>query len=236
MTASGKRVLILQHAEPEGPGRILRALREVGVGHVLVRSDLGEAVPRTLDGFGGLVLMGGPQGVYEEHIHPFLRAERELVEHGLASRIPILGVCLGSQILANALGSPVKPGGRIELGWRPVSLSAQTSQDSVLQHLPAVFTPFHWHGDVYPLPSSTLPVGSSEMTAVQGFVLDSRVYGLLFHLEVAERQVAAMAEAFPGDVRRAGLDTAGLMSDTARHAPGLEVTAMKVFRSWAMLV
>src|SRR5882672_9186119 len=103
-------VRVLQHIGPEGPGRIADAMTERGIGVAVTRPDLGEPVPARLDGAAGLLVMGGPMGVYEVERYPYLADERRLIEHALREEIPVLGVCLGSQLLAATLGARVAPG------------------------------------------------------------------------------------------------------------------------------
>jgi GMP synthase (glutamine-hydrolysing) len=230
------RVLVLQHAEPEHLGLIAQALEEAEIGYECLRTDQGGPVPATLDGYQGLVIMGGPQSVYEEDAFPYLKAEKTLARRAIAAGLPALGVCLGSQILAEVLGAEVRPSSTFELGWRPVTLSSEARRDPVLGCLPERVTALHWHGDVYDLPPGTRSIGSSDMTPVQGFVAGANVYGLLFHLEAAEEQVWAMAQTFPQDVVRGGLRVEELLAQTQVHAPALRKHALAVFRAWAGLV
>src|SRR5580658_516385 len=110
------RVLVLQHVSVEGPGKILDSLRAAGASHDIVRIDLGAPVPSKLDSFAGLVVMGGPMSVYEASRYPHVRDELGLIEDALRRGAPVLGVCLGSQLLAAALGARVYPSGRKEIG------------------------------------------------------------------------------------------------------------------------
>jgi GMP synthase (glutamine-hydrolysing) len=229
-------VLVLQHAEPEHLGRIADALTDEGVEFAYLRPDLGQPIPERLNGFHGLVVMGGPQSVYEEDKFPYLAAEKALTRHAIEMERPILGVCLGSQLLAEVLGSRVYPGGTFELGWKKVTLSPEAGDDRVFGALPSTITPLHWHGDIYELPPGATSVGSSEMTPVQGFVSQGRFYGLLFHLEITPAQLSMMVEGFPDDVRRGGTTPAALLAEAAERAELLREHGQAVFRRWASLV
>ena len=231
-----KRVLVLQHADPEHPGLILEALRNVGAQVKTIRTDLAQPAPPSLDAYAGLIIMGGPQSVYEEDKYPYLRAEKQLARQAIDNNIPLLGVCLGSQVIADVLGSEVHPGPAPEIGWKPVRRSEQAANNPILSALPETFTPLHWHGDIYDLPKSATPIASSEMTATQGFTYNQNVYALLFHLEMTEQQITEMAAQFPEDIRRANLEPATLLSQTPANAAALKPIATKIFTRWAALL
>jgi GMP synthase (glutamine-hydrolysing) len=231
-----KRVLVMQHAEAEHLGAIAEALVAEEVECSCIRGDLGESVPETIDGFQGLILMGGPQGVYEEARFPFIRAEKLLTQQAINRDLPVLGVCLGSQILAEVLGSTVRPSGSFEVGWRDVALTNECANDPVLSPLPRSIVPLHWHGDIYDLPPGAKSIGSSEMTPVQGFVVKERFYGLLFHLETTMDQLMTMIEGFPDDLRRGGMTAEILIKQAPDRMAALRDPRSQVFRRWAALV
>ena len=231
-----RRVLIFQHAEPEHPGLITTALESVGVESEIIRTDLGGALPPSLEGSDGLIIMGGPQSVYEEDRFPFLKGEKLLAREAVDKGKPMLGVCLGSQIIADVLGADVRPGGGMELGWRDVRRSPAVADDEVLSSLPDSFTPMHWHGDVFDLPAGAASIGGSDMTPVQGFVYGRHVYALLFHLEMTEHQIRQMAELFPDDLHRANVDRETLLDEIPARLEALRVTALNVFASWTRLL
>jgi GMP synthase (glutamine-hydrolysing) len=236
MESNNKRVLVLRHAEPEHLGSIAQALTQEGIAYTYLRPDHGEMIPSNLDGFSGLILMGGPHSLCEQDQFPFLNAEKSLARNAISTNRPVLGVCLGSQILSEVLGSRVYPGRVFELGWKKVTMSMEAAEDPVLGHLPTEIIPLHWHGDVYDLPLGSKPIGSSEMTPVQGFVSGQRFYGILFHLEAEFEQVTAMVAAFPEDVLRGGVTPAALVAEAPERVQALQKTGMEVFRRWALLV
>jgi GMP synthase (glutamine-hydrolysing) len=196
----------------------------------------GEPVPEGVGDAAGVVLMGGPASVYEQDRYPFLRDELRLLEDALRHGTPILGVCLGSQLLAAALGAPVRPGAAPELGWHAVTLEDAAASDRLFTGLPRSFVAFHWHGDVFDLPAGATWLARSEQTLHQAFRYGENAYGLLFHLEVTEELVGAMLRAFPEDVHRAGADPAAVMADARRHLPALRPLAFTVFGRWADLL
>lgn len=203
-------VPVLQHVAVEGPGRIAAALVRAGRVTRAVRLDLGDPVPVGPDGLDGLVVLGGPMGVRDVDAHPHLRAELDLLADCVDAGVPVLGVCLGSQLLAAALGAAVGPSGSLELGWRPVQHLPGAADDPVLGPLPDPFPALHWHGDVLDLPAGAVPLARSDRTDLQAFRMGDTAYGLLFHLEAEPAQVSAMARAFPDDLGAAGVTAADL--------------------------
>lgn len=236
MSDSIPRVLALQHADPEHPGLIADAVHGIGGTLETVRGDLGQTAPSSLEGYSGLIIMGGPQSVYEEDTFPYLRDEKRLVRQAIDNNIPLIGVCLGSQIIADVFGAEVHPSGGVEIGWKDVTRSAEITDDPVLSPLPQTFTPLHWHGDVYDLPDGATSIGSSEMTPVQGFTYGETTYALLFHLEMTGQQITEMATLFPDDVRRGALQPETLLSETPAHTAALKPIASEIFTRWAKLI
>jgi GMP synthase (glutamine-hydrolysing) len=146
--------------------------------------------------------------------------------------VPVLGICLGAQLLAAALHAPVRPSGSVELGWLPVRHLPGAADDPLVHALPDPFPALHWHGDEMGLPAGAVPLARSEATALQAFRVGDRAYGLLFHLEADEAQVAAMAAAFPHDVAAAGLTASAL----AAQAPDVGALADALLDRWVALL
>jgi GMP synthase-like glutamine amidotransferase len=138
-----------------------------------------------------LVVMGGPMNIYEEERYPWLAAEKRFIAQAVAAGKTLLGVCLGAQLIADALGAAVVRGPHPEIGWFPVIKDPAADRTKVGRVLPASFDAFHWHGDSFRLPDGAAPLGRSEACACQGFVYKQRVLALQFHLETT----AASAEA-----------------------------------------
>ncbi|MCS7173657.1 MAG: gamma-glutamyl-gamma-aminobutyrate hydrolase family protein [Armatimonadetes bacterium] len=226
-------VLVVQHAEVEAPGLLGEVLRARGHGLRVLHPYRGDPIPKPPLMAAGLVLLGGPMGVYEQDRYPFLRAELQLLEDAVSQGKPVLGVCLGSQLLAAALGAQVRPGPGLELGWHPVRLEAAAAEDPLFAGLPRSFWAFHWHGDVFDLPDGAIWLARSERTLYQAFRYGEGAYGLLFHLEVTEAMVRAMVRAFPQDLERAGIDPEAVSSEAERYAPALRDLGLRVFGRWA---
>ncbi|HEV7363384.1 MAG TPA: type 1 glutamine amidotransferase [Solirubrobacteraceae bacterium] len=211
-----RRWAVLQHVPFEGPGLIATVARERGIDLAVVRLDRGEALPAVTD-VGGLVAMGGPMGVGESAEHPWLTGERALLAMAVARGVPVLGVCLGSQQLAAALGAEVTHGPEQEIGLGRVELTPEGRADPVLgpaaeggPGLPVV----HWHGDTFDLPPGAARLASSDRYPNQAFRAGPRAYGLQFHVEVDRALAAAWEPHLPAGVklaepRRAEVERAG---------------------------
>jgi GMP synthase (glutamine-hydrolysing) len=177
--------------------------------------------------------MRRPMGVYEQEQYPFLRAELRLIERALAEHKPVLGVCLGSQLLATALGASVEKGKRKEIGWHPVTLTQEARTDTLWRSVPSSFMGYHWHGDAFDLPPSAIPLAASELTPYQAFRYDDATYGLLFHLEVTPSIIQDMVTTFDEEWRAAGVDGEGILQKRTQFLPPLQMIGSSVFLAWA---
>lgn len=173
-------VLLLTHVSHEGPGLISAALDGVPITSRTVVDDPAPRLP-SLDGLAGVVVMGGPQDADDDRGHPGLAAERRLLAEAVAADVPVLGVCLGMQLLALALGARLHRRAGTEIGFAPVDVVAP---DPVLAPAGAHPTVLHWHNDAVDLPEGATLLASTDVTPVQAFRAGAAV-GLQFHLEVS---------------------------------------------------
>jgi GMP synthase (glutamine-hydrolysing) len=229
-------VWVLQHTATETLGYFEEVLKGHAIGFDYIKAYGGESVPARMAGKSGLIVMGGPMGVYEQAEHPFLRDEMRLIESALELGKPVLGVCLGSQLLAAALGAKVTKGERKELGWYPVTLSEAAAQDPLFAGIQPTFWPFHWHGDVFPLPKDCAGLAASKQTPCQAFRYGHKAYGLLFHLEVTGEQIVQMLTVFADELHRAGGTEEEINQQTPLHLPALNEIARTVFGRWAAML
>src|SRR5262249_25507763 len=154
---------------------------EAGARAEHVRADLGQPIPRSIGEAAGLIVMGGPMGVYEQDRYPYLTDEIRLIEDALGVGKPILGICLGSELLAAALGAEVRRATSKEIGWHRVSLTDSALEDKLLSGIDSSFMAYHWHGDEFELPVGAVALIRSDATANQAFRYGDRAYGFLFH-------------------------------------------------------
>ncbi len=194
-----KQALCVQHVPFEGPGVFRRALEQRH--HRLdTRLVPRQGLPDALPDF--LLVMGGPMSVNDPD--PWIEREQRFIRRAIDAGIPVVGVCLGAQFLAKALGGQVTPGPHPEIGPTPVTCTATQDTDPVFGTFPRFFTAFQWHGEGLTLPPRTVGLASSERYPVQAFRYGARTYGLLFHLELEREGIEALCRECSQDIQRAG--------------------------------
>ena len=226
----------MQHTLCETLGSFEAVLQGNGVEYSYIETHEGNPVPAEMAEKAGLIVMGGPMGVYEYARYPFLRDEMYLIESALKLEKPVLGVCLGSQLLAAALGAEVKKGERKELGWHTVTLSDSAAHDPLFRGVGNEFCPFHWHGDVFSLPREAIRLASSKQTLNQAFRYGKNAYGILFHLEVTGGQVSQMLSDFADELRETGGSASEISEQSTHYLPTLHGIATTVFGRWAEML
>lgn len=233
-----KPLLILQHFWCETPGIFQEILDHRSVPHVILRPYAGEEFPAGLDPYSGLLLMGGPMGVHDGARYPWLREEDRLLRQALDRKIPVLGVCLGSQLLAKAAGARVSPGPRKEIGWYPIELTPEGAADPLFRHLPPRFETFEWHGDVFELPPGAVSLASSAQYPHQAFRLGARAYGLLFHLEVTEEMVRRFCSLFSAEVEevRAYISPPSIQAHLSERVSRLRLLVRPFFEGFCGMI
>ena len=194
------RVLIIMHVENEGPGVFGELLLAAGAAVRVARLHLGDALPDPLQ-IDAALSMGGPMNVYEEERHPFLRDETRFLQAAAERDLPVLGVCLGAQMIAKAAGAPVTRNPVEEVGWGTVDLTDEGLADPLLRGLPGVLPVFQWHGDTFAIPEGGTLLASGTDCHNQAFRF-RRSYGLQFHLE-ADRSL--LAQWFAGEAAESGI-------------------------------
>jgi GMP synthase (glutamine-hydrolysing) len=179
-----------------------------------------------------LVILGGPIGAYETDSYPFLRSEIALIEHRLARDLPTLGICLGSQLMARALGSRVFAGHIKEIGWGSIALTSDgiASCLNTLQEADAAV--LHWHGDSFDLPKGARRLASNAHYENQAFAYGRNALALQFHLESDPRQLEEWYVGHAVELAAAKVPVTELRAATLKHADGLASQASRVFTRW----
>jgi GMP synthase (glutamine-hydrolysing) len=227
-------LLIVQHVPWEGPHRILEAFE--GAPIVTARPLEGDALPEPTE-VAGAVFIGGPMGVADTDAHPGLAAEREWLASAIEAGKPVLGVCLGAQLIAASLGAEVKPGPAPEIGFGTVRI--RDSGDPVIGGLAPDASVLHWHGENFDLPDRAELLAWSAQTPVQAFRVGN-AWGLLFHAEADAALIDRWLEV-PEMAAEAGealgRDAASILRrQAAEHGTGLVARSTPGFRAFAELV
>lgn len=194
------RIHYFQHMAAEGPGLVAEWATQRG--HTLSSTQWYDPSP-TLPNLAEadlLVVLGGAMGVHDEAEFPWLQAEKQLLQAALAAGTPVLGICLGSQLLAQLLGADVGRNAAPEVGFFPVNFSAAARQHPLFQHAPAALPVLHWHYDAFTLPPGAMAVAASAATSCQAYVFDDRVVGVQFHPEAGPELLNALIEAEGADL------------------------------------
>jgi GMP synthase-like glutamine amidotransferase len=181
------------HVPFEGPGAIADWIEKKG--HRLEYTRFYEKNPLPeASGVDLLIIMGGPMNVFDFHMHSWMQEEVEWVGDFIQSGKPVLGICLGAQIVAAALGEEVYPGPEKEIGWHKLQFLPSLGEFRIFKDLPVSRKVFHWHGDTFNIPKGATRIASSQLFPNQGFLFDHRVLALQFHLEVSPEDVKGMVE------------------------------------------
>jgi len=184
------RIHILQHVDFEGEGIIADWALSKNMTLSHTRFYLNDSLP-SIDSFDFLVIMGGPMGIYDETDYPYLASEKIFIKEAIAQGKKVLGICLGSQLLADCLGAKVKPNTQKEIGWFPIE---PVNHHPLFEDFYAnkENTIFHWHGDTFDLPEGCIHLFKSAATPNQAFIYNNQAIGLQFHLELKPENLKAL--------------------------------------------
>ncbi|CDG83172.1 glutamine amidotransferase [Janthinobacterium agaricidamnosum] len=225
-----KHVLAIRHVHFEDLGTLEPLLQELGY-HITyadaVQDELSavDAVAPDL-----LVLLGGPIGAFDEEQHPFLLAELDLLRRRVASGKPLLGICLGAQLMARVLGAKVYPMGVQEIGFSSLALT-DAGRQSPLAAL-ATVPVLHWHGDQFDIPPGALRLAGTSIGPNQAFSMGPKLLGLQFHLEADARRLDSWLVGHAGELAQAGIDPRTLREQARQHGAQLAGAARAVMTSW----
>lgn len=232
-----RRVHVFQHVACEDLGSFAEVLERRHYQPIYTRFFAGDPVPQDWETGAALVVLGGPMSANDEDSLPYLQSEKRILRQAIRNEHPVLGICLGSQLLAAAGGARVFQGARPEIGWAPISLTLEGRQDPLLRELAALPSAFHWHGETFDLPPGATRLAFSGLTMNQAFRLGTNAYGLQFHVEVDARMIQAWVKEYPNDL---GVDARGTIEriavDSAQYVKALRSGAAELLGRFLDLV
>lgn len=237
------KLLVIQHVPHEGLGTLEEEIQKVNftTETLMVSQDAIFPSPSKLAGYGGMIIMGGPMGVYEEKKYPWITKELMVVEEALRQKKPILGICLGAQLIAKAAGARVYRGPKAEIGWFPIRLDDWFYKrnplffqiDSAKPHMV-----FHWHRDTFDIPVEGYRLAWNEQYRNQAFCFQGNAVGLQFHIEMTEEMIKSWLSNEDGRhaVIEAGYDPETILAEAPSCLPALREMAHKIFYGFASLL
>ncbi len=228
-----KPIAIFRHAELEGPGYFADFLDEQRVPWHLIRIDQGEAVPADASAYSGLVFMGGPMSVNDDL--PWISKALALIRDAYAKDIPLLGHCLGGQLIAKALGGAVTKNPVKEIGWGQVSVAGNDTARAWFGDV-RQFDAFHWHGETFSLPPGAVRLLSSPHCANQAYAIGKHL-GMQCHVEMTEPMIRDWCMAGAGEIAASAGSPAvqsapAMQTQMAEKLPGLHRVAAQLYQHW----
>jgi GMP synthase (glutamine-hydrolysing) len=238
-----RTVWVFQHDDAEPAGLIQTVLkRRLDLTFVTFRPDQKPLPPKLSEDCSALIVMGGPMGVYQQDAFPWIAAELALIREAIDSARPVLGICLGSQLLAAAAGANVYKGDtQKELGWAQVKLTPEGFGDPLAKFLAnpvtgEATTVFQWHGDTFDLPPGAVLLATSTRYPQQAFRAGRVAYGFQFHFEVTEQIVRQWAQLWHREMAEEGVTTEDLFSGLKEHLPLLNRRGEEIVRAFGTLI
>ncbi|MCS7279410.1 MAG: gamma-glutamyl-gamma-aminobutyrate hydrolase family protein [Thermodesulfobacteriaceae bacterium] len=220
------KVIAIRHVKIENLGSLENLLKKLGFEIEYLDTFQGAKLDKSLEKYAFLVVLGGPMGVYEVSKYPFLNYELSLIEEALKREIPLLGICLGAQLLAKVLGAEVYPGPIKEIGWLEVF---KVEEHPYFIQFPEKLKVFQWHGDTFDLPSGAIRVFSSKYYENQGFVYGKAV-GLQFHIEVDKDLAKLWAKEYLTELTEEGLSEEILIKVEEKEVENLKKLALSLIK------
>lgn len=231
------RVLVVQNYDNTELGQVGEALAEADATLDIRRVHRGDALPADAAAHDAAVVLGGGQNALDDLAYPYIPSLLALMQDFVGRDRALLGICLGSQLLARAFGAANQIGGASEFGWRKVKLADAGREDKVLGGLPADFPVFQWHDDTFTLPAGAIRLASNDIAVNQAFRVGRAAYGTQFHFEADRKLVrhwntvfaSHLAERQPGWMERHE-------SEAAEHGPVADDAGLAIARAWVRMI
>lgn len=227
-------VLVFRHSPIEGPGYFADFLERRRIPWRLVRIDAGDAVPANLNGVSGVCLMGGPMSVNDDL--PWVPPVLQLIRDAVAQDVPVIGHCLGGQLMAKALGGSVKTNPVKEIGWGEVRITNAEAARPWLGETAQPMLAFHWHGETFSLPPGATRILESDHCANQAYVLNDRHIGMQCHVEMTPELIASWCEHGADEIAASASPAvqtpAAIQADMSARTAALHALADKIYSCW----
>lgn len=230
-------ILIIKHVISEGPGLLADFFKEKKFQLKIVEFEKGRKLPESTNGFSAVISMGGPMNVYEEDKYPFLKDEDRFLKEVVKKEIPFLGICLGAQLLAKAIGAKVKKSPCKELGWFKVGLTGEGLRDLLFAGAGKELNVFQWHEDEFEIPKSGELIAIGGICKNQAFRLGKCAWGLQFHIEARPSMVEAWLEKdLRSDDEVKVSQTEKIISETYKIYEQFKKQATKIFSNFHQII
>jgi GMP synthase-like glutamine amidotransferase len=229
-------ILIIKHVEIEGPGLIGAFLLEKGFDIKVIELEKGERLFPNLEGIEAVIILGGPMNVYQEKEYPFLKEEDEFIRKLIDKGIPTLGICLGAQLIAKALGAKVEKAPQKEIGWYKVSLTPGGLKDPLFSGIEEEFFVFQWHEDQFQLPERAVLIATSQICKNQAFRYSQNIYGFQFHIEVTSEMIEEWFRVYKEDEDLREIDLEQILDFASENKDRIHSLAEKVVSNFVRLI
>lgn len=225
-----RTAIAIRHVPFEDLGILAPVLTERGYAIRYVDAGIDSVRDQSLEAADLLVVLGGPVGVGDAVRYPELADELRIIAERLERGAPLLGICLGAQLIAAALGAAVQPLGYAEIGYAPLRLTAEGRRGplAVLGQTPVL----HWHGDQFDIPRGATRLAATELTPNQAFAVGPSALALQFHLEADSTQIERWLIGHAHELATHGIDPRDLRRDAGEYGPALEARGREVFAAW----
>ena len=232
MNRHRRTAVALRHVAFEDLGLLSSVLDRAGWDVAFCEAAIDDLGHRSIENADLLIVLGGPIGVYEAEAYPFLSREIQLLERRLKQDRPTLGICLGAQLMARALGARVYAGDTKEIGWGQITLTEQGAATCLAPLAEDGAAVLHWHGDTFDLPNGAMRLASNTHYENQAFAYGRNALALQFHLEADSRQLEEWYVGHAIELSAAGIPVTELRMTTAAVAPQLQDRASRIFGRW----
>jgi GMP synthase-like glutamine amidotransferase len=226
-------ILIIKHIDIEGPGTLGDFLKEQGEAFRIVEIGAGEGLPVDPKAYKAVVVLGGPMNVDEEEKFPFLRPENDFIQRTLKAKVPFLGICLGSQLLAKAAGAKVVRSPVKEIGWYQIQKCQLADSDRLFDGFCEQVPVFQWHGDMFQIPSNGHLLARAQGCPHQALRVGSNAYGLQFHVEITDKSIKEWCDEYSATDLPGRMDHAkSMMEDYWKLKTAFDAQAQRLYQNF----